>query len=552
MAANQPVWWRDAVVYQVYWRSFADANGDGIGDLEGIRSRLGYLAELGVDALWISPWYPSPWADGGYDVADYRGIAPEAGTMAQAAGLVAEAHAHGLRVLIDLVPNHTSDHHPWFRAALAAPPGAPERRRYHFRRGRGRLGEQPPNNWTSVFSGPAWTRTADDSDAEWYLHLFSPRQPDVNWGDPDIRREFMEILDFWWDRGVDGFRIDAASGLVKDPRLPDLTPEQLPGSPRPPSDRDHPYEDRVGVHEIYRTWRRAADERDPPRVLVGEVWAGDPRRLARYATPDQLHAMLDFELLRAPFAALALRAAIDAVHREFRGIGAAPGWVLSNHDVIRVATRFSRPAGREQDPAGSGVSSDPAIGLRRARAAALLQLGLPGQAYIYQGDELGLPEVETLLESSLTDPVWELSGRTIRGRDGCRVPIPWARSGPSFGFGQAPGWLPQPPDWGGLSVEAQTDDPASTLNLYRQALRIRRAETAMRGDDLTWIESGPDVVAFLRHAPGSRRAVAIVLNAGAVPVPLPRGDVLLASGQLDGGRLPPSTAAWVLSAPDRR
>ncbi|SEG74259.1 alpha-glucosidase [Thermomonospora echinospora] len=510
-------WWRGAVIYQVYLRSFADGNGDGVGDLAGLRSRLPYLAELGADAIWLNPWYPSPMADGGYDVADYRDIEPAFGTLAEAEAFIGEAHALGIRVIIDVVPNHSSDHSEWFRQALAAGPGSPERARFWFRRGEG---DGPPNDWRSIFGGPAWTQVPD---GEWYLHLFAPEQPDFNWTHPDVHAEFLDVLRFWFERGVDGFRIDSAAVLVKDP---DAAPDGL-----------HPYTDRDGVHDIYRDWRRLADAY-PGRMLVGEVWLPDQERLARYLRPDEMHTVFNFPFLGAPWDAAALRAVIDDTFATLAPVGAPATWVLSNHDVIRTVTRYGR-ADTSFDHADRrlGAPTDPALGLRRARAAALLSLALPGSVYIYQGEELGLPEVEDLPDEVRQDPIWRRSGHTDRGRDGCRVPLPWSGVEPPFGFGTGEPWLPQPAGWKDLTVEAQQADPSSMLALYRAALRIRANEL---GDGtMRWLPMGDDVLAFVRDS-----GLTCVVNLGAEPVPV-TGEVLLASGPLQGGLLPPNTAVWL-------
>ncbi|WP_406689937.1 glycoside hydrolase family 13 protein [Saccharopolyspora sp. ID03-671] len=534
-------WWRDAVIYQVYIRSFADGDGDGVGDIEGIRSRLPYLRDLGVDALWINPWYRSPQADAGYDVADFRDIDPLFGTLADAEKLIADAHEHGLRIIPDIVPNHTSDQHRWFRDALAAGPGAPERHRYVFRPGRGADGAEPPNNWRSVFGGPAWTRVAD---GEWYLHLFAPEQPDLNWANPEVHDEFAEVLRFWFDRGVDGFRIDVAHGLAKDPALPDLT-----GSPQ--EHLAHPHWDRDEVHEIYRRWRAIADEYPGDRKFVAEAWAPSPERLARYLRPGGLHTAFNFDFLKCPWEPERMREVIDSTAASLSAVGAPPTWVLSNHDVTRHVTRYGRdaewvPHDRRRLGEDELVLAEPDLdlGARRARAAALLMLALPGGAYVYQGEELGLPEVEDLPEELLQDPIWERSGRTERGRDGCRVPLPWSGDGPPFGFGppdSAAPWLPQPAEWRDRTAEAQEADPASMLELYRTALRLRRELDALGEGEMRWLDAPEGVLAFHRD-PG----FTCVVNMSGTPQPLPEHErVLLTSADPDGGLLPPDAAAWL-------
>jgi alpha-glucosidase len=550
-------WWRSAVTYQVYIRSFADSDGDGVGDVEGIRSRLPYLASLGVDALWINPWYPSPQADGGYDVSDYRDIDPAFGTLDAAQRLIDDAHAAGLRVVLDIVPNHTSDEHPWFVAALATRRGSHERERYIFRPGRGPGGEQPPNDWRSVFGGSAWERVADvpgeppGLPAEWYLHLFDPKQPDLNWANPEVRREFLDILRFWFDRGADGFRIDVAHGLAKDPALPNLGIDHE-GVLGPPDREHHPHWDRPEVHDIYREWRELADDYNPPRLFVAEAWVSSVDRLADYLRPGHLHTAFDFDTVRAPWDAADLQRTITSSLGAHQRVGAPVTWVLSNHDIPRHATRYGRPPLPDpKDARATAVRAqsgplDLAMGTRRARAAILLVLALPGAVYLYQGEELGLAEVEDLPDELLADPVWERSGHAERGRDGCRVPIPWARRGPSLGFGSGPGWLPQPVGWGELSVQAQEGDHASMLWLYREALRIRREHPALGpagnpgATGMAWLDLGLGVLAFTRPPDFT-----CVVTTGPAAVALPAGRVLLSSVPLEQGRLPGDAAAWL-------
>jgi alpha-glucosidase len=544
-------WWRRAVVYQVYIRSFADGDGDGSGDITGIRSRLPYLRDLGVDAVWITPWYPSPMADGGYDVADYRGVDPRFGSIDGAGALVREAHDLGLRVILDIVPNHTSSAHPWFVEALAAGPGSAARARYVFRDGRGADGSEPPTGWGSVFGGGAWTRVteADGRPGQWYLHLFAAEQPDLEWDNPEVRAEFEDILRTWFDRGVDGFRIDVASGLVKDHASPEPPPPE-PGVPSYLVAGD-PLSDQEGVHEIYRAWRRVADASAPPRILLGEVHASSPARVARYLHPDELHGAFNFHFLRSPWEAARLRAVIDETLATHAAVGAAPTWVLSNHDETRHVTRYGRPfTGIRDRLHDDGQPVDEALGTRRARAAVLLLLGLPGSAYLYQGEELGLPEVEDLPEAALRDPVWTRSGHTIRGRDGCRVPLPWSGSAPPFGFGP-PGstpWLPQPTSWAARSVDAQAGDPGSMLSLYRQALGLRNGHPGLAGEAFAWLPA-PERVLLFERAAGLRCAV----NLSGAPFPLPATRAtLLRSDSGDPDLLPPDAAAWYLEPWPRR
>ena len=534
-AAPRPEWWRDAVIYQVYPRSFADGNGDGMGDLAGVRARLPYLARLGVDAVWLSPFYASPQADAGYDVADYRAIDPVFGDLHDADALIRDAHDLGLRIIVDLVPNHSSDRHEWFQRALREGPGSPLRDRYHFRPGRGSNGELPPNDWESIFGGPAWTRLPEP-DGEWYLHLFAPEQPDLNWENRAVRDEFRSVLRFWLDMGVDGFRIDVAHGLVKAPGLPDMGHA---GQLRLLGTQVLPFFDQDGVHEIYRAWRQILDEYPGQRIGVAEAWTPDERRTALYVRPDELHQAFNFHYLNTPWDAAELRRVIDSSLDSMRPVGAPSTWVLSNHDVVRHRTRLGG-------------------GLARARAATLLMLALPGSAYVYQGEELGLPEVTDLPDDVRQDPAFFRRGAGGDGqdgqdglRDGCRVPIPWSRDGASFGFGGAAGWLPQPAGWGALSVEAQSGDPDSTLELYREALAVRRECPALgAGDGVEWLDGGEGVLVFRRRgADGS--AVLVVANTSGAPVELPAGcagaRLLLASGPCRaGGPLPADTTAWWL------
>ncbi|MGW1675030.1 glycoside hydrolase family 13 protein [Streptomyces sp. NPDC002324] len=548
-SARTRTWWRDAVIYQVYLRSFADGNGDGTGDIAGLRRRLPHLSGLGVDALWITPWYPSPMADGGYDVADYRDIDPVFGTLDDAQALLDEVHRHGLRLIIDIVPNHTSTAHAWFRRALAEGPGSAARDRYIFRPGRGPRGDEPPNDWRSVFGGSAWARIPepDGSPGPWYLHLFAPEQPDLNWDHPEVRAEFESVLRFWFDRGVDGVRIDVAHGLVKAPGLPDLG--SLDGKLLEGASREgHPHWDREEVHEIFQGWRAVADTYDEPRVFVAEAWTGAPERLARYVRPDELHTAFNFDYLMTPWRPQRLRHVIDLSLSALGQVAAPATWVLSNHDVARHVSRYARPQpdGPLRSLSDLTGPADLDLGTKRARAAALLTLALPGSAYLYQGEELGLWEVEDLPEDLLQDPTWHRSGHTDRGRDGCRVPLPWHGETPPFGFGPEGGpartWLPQPEAWKALTVAAEEGDPSSMLELYRAALRIRRAEPALGEGTLAWQSAPGGQLLDFRRDPGFR----CIVNFSEEPAVLPdhRG-VLLASGPLADGRLPCDTAVWL-------
>ncbi|WP_199734794.1 alpha-amylase family glycosyl hydrolase [Cellulomonas sp. PhB143] len=533
-------WWRNAVIYQVYPRSFADGDGDGTGDLAGVRRHLPYLRDLGVDAVWFTPWYLSPLADGGYDVQDYRTIDPAFGTLEEAEALIAEARDLGIRTIVDVVPNHVSAEHEWFRAALAAGPGSPERERFWFRDGKGPGGDEMPTRWESSFQGTTWTRTTDPdgTPGQWYLHLFTPEQPDLNWSSPDVRREHEDVLRFWFDRGAAGIRIDSAALPVKDPALPEVPEGFGPG--------EHPHLDRDELHDVYRGWRAVADSYAEPRVLVGEIWLPDVQRFAMYLRPDEMHTAFNFDLMTRPWDAKELRAAISATLAAHAPVGAPATWVLSNHDITRPVTRYGREDSSFDFAAKRfGTPTDLALGERRARAAALLTAALPGSLYVYQGDELGLPEVEDLPRDAIQDPMHFRSGGVDPGRDGCRVPLPWTVGGDSHGFspdGAAPPWLPQPEGWGRWSAEAEAADPASMLSLYRAALALRRSEPGLRSADLSWVElpgASEDVIAF------SRGDVVSVTNLGAGPLPLPDdADLLLASAELDDGALPSDASAW--------
>ena len=546
-AATNAEWWRQAAVYQIYPRSFADSDGDGVGDLRGITARIGYLAALGIDAVWLSPFYPSALADGGYDVDDYRDVDPRLGTLADFDELAAGLHACGIKVMVDIVPNHSSDRHAWFREALAAPQGSRARDRYIFRDGRGPDGAQPPVDWPSAFGRPAWTRVPD---GQWYLHLFTAQQPDLNWANGEVRDDFLATLRFWSDRGVDGFRVDVAHGLAKNLAEPlESLPVALHTGDWPAPNGTHPLWDRDEVHDIYAQWRQVFNEYDPPRVGVAEAWV-HPSRRPRYASPAGLGQAFNFDLLEANWKAGEFRQVIIDNLADAQRHGASTTWVLSNHDVVRHASRYALPTG---NGVGSRMSAkawllsngtspelDRALGLRRARAATLLMLALPGSAYLYQGEELGLHEVADLPAERLQDPAYLRSGGADKGRDGCRVPLPWTGEGAAFGFGTGPAHLPQPDWFGPLSVEAQEHDSASTLTLYRQALSWRRR--LQGAETLEWMPGTSGQVLHFRR-PGGWRSVT---NFGSSAVPLPDGTVVIASGPLENGLLPADTTAWLI------
>jgi len=514
-------WWSNAVFYQVYPRSFADSDGDGVGDLGGVLAHLDHLSMLGVDAIWLNPVMVSPMADHGYDVADPRDIDPLFGGLAALDRLIVQAHTRDIRVTMDLVPNHTSSQHVWFQAALTATPGSPERDRYIFRDGLGLDGAAPPNNWVSVFGGPAWTRITehDGTPGQWYLHLFDPEQPDLNWDNPEVFEDLAETLRFWLDRGVDGFRIDVAHGMAKPADLPDMT---NPDIEMLSVDDDDPRFNHDDVHRIHRGIRSVLNDY-PHAVSIGEIWVFDNEDFAKYLRPDELHMGFNFRLVRTEFDAADIRNAIENSLAAAALAEASPTWTLSNHDVEREVSRYG---GGEQ-------------GLARARAMAMVMLALPGAVFLYNGEELGLPNVE-LPDAVLQDPVWERSGHTERGRDGCRVPMPWKGAAPPFGFStNEQTWLPLPAQWAPLTVAAQLDEPSSTLTFFRNVLALRRNSFDFTHWDVEWLSSEDDVLVF------ASGGIVCVLNASHDPIPLPPHDILASSAPLVDGKLPADAAAWV-------
>ncbi|ACL41559.1 alpha amylase catalytic region [Pseudarthrobacter chlorophenolicus A6] len=554
---DDPNWWRQASVYQIYPRSFSDSNGDGIGDLNGITAKVPYLTELGVDAVWLSPFYPSALADGGYDVDDYRNVDPKLGTLEDFDAMAGALHAAGIKLIVDIVPNHSSDRHEWFREALAAPKGSAARDRYIFRDGLGENGELPPSDWNSVFGGPVWERITepDGTPGQWYMHIFAKEQPDLNWDNQEVRDDFLTTLRFWSDRGVDGFRIDVAHALTKN--LEGTLPSQADLDARGEAlflAGEHPYWDRNEVHGIYAEWRKVFNEYNPPRTAVAEAWVHVDRR-ARYASPEGLGQAFNFDLLQADFDAAQFRRTVTKNLAEAEASGASSTWVFSNHDVVRHATRYGLPAtgssaegeimagqagkrwllegGRQED-----VNIE--LGLRRARAASLLMFALPGSAYLYQGEELGLQEVGVEIpDSERQDPSFFRNRGVEIGRDGCRVPLPWNTGGSSFGFGPGGSHLPQPEWFAGASVEAQEQRADSTLSLYRRALSLRWE--LQSAETLEWLETGrEDVLAFRRP-----NGWTSVTNFGTEPFALPAGRLLVASSAVDGGELPGAATAWL-------
>jgi alpha-glucosidase len=512
-ASTRP-WWHEAVVYQVYIRSFADSNGDGLGDLEGIRTRLPYLAELGVDALWINPFYVSPQHDHGYDVADYYDVDPRFGTLAEVDALIADAHAHGLRIIADIVPNHSSNEHAWFKEAIADPK-SPMRDRYIFRPPAPDGG--PPNNWRSVFSGPAWT--LDERSGEYYLHLFDSSQPDFNWRNPEVGAEWERILRFWLDRGVDGFRIDVAHGLFKDAALRD-NPEAgiaVPGAPSYESINAKHNWDQPEVLEVYRRWREICDSYDGDRMMVGEVFLFDLARVASYAAADRLHQAFNFTVMATPFDAAALEAIVRQALDAFSVDGAGPTWVLSNHDLVRHVTRY-----------GGGEA-----GRRRGRAVTAMLFALPGSPYLYQGEELGLGQSEVPPERR-QDPVWIRSHGTVDGRDGCRTPIPWNGQPPGFGFTSSDRpWLPVGQEAVERNVVSEQADPHSTLAFYQRALALRRVLRERATDRVQWLPTPRGTLGFTRSlGDGSTYTCLLNSTAKAVTVRLPEPVIPLLSSEL--------------------
>ena len=559
---NDADWWRRAVVYQIYPKSFADGNGDGIGDLPGAISRLDYLRALGIDAVWFSPIFPSPQCDGGYDVSDYRDIDPMFGSITDAEMFIREAHARQIRVILDIVPNHTSSKHRFFQEALSTLPGSPAWARYHCVRGRGEKGELPPNNWQSIFGGLAWTpllaspdgkstivgdasATAGTPTGWWFLHLFDTHQPDVNWDHPDIVREFDDTLRFWFDRGVDGIRIDVAQGMIKQRGYPDVLDSKDPALLDPHA---KPYFDQPEVHEVYRRWRKIADSYDPPRVFVAEAWLDTPEKRARYLRADELHTGFNFDLLTAEWDGNKWRDIIDSSMAADALVGAPTTWVTENHDVRRSPTRYGgRVVHRE-------VASPAHVALGRVRAVAAMYtiLALPGTTYLFNGQELGLEEVIDLDDAEREDPHFHRTKGEHLGRDGCRVPMPWRASGTNFGFSPSnakKSWLTQPVSWSALSVEAQEGDQGSTLNRVRAATAVRRTQPALQRGSFEWVREMcvDGVVAFRRAVAGSP-SVVCVANMSAKPTSPVVGTVLCSSNEVSGGIVPPDTTAWFLQS----
>jgi alpha-glucosidase len=541
-------WWRSAVIYQVYPRSFADANGDGIGDLAGITARLPKLKELGVDAVWLSPFQKSPQKDAGYDVSDYCDVDPLFGTMADFDAMLADAHALGLRIIVDLVPNHSSEEHPWFQAALSAGPGSVERARYMFREGKGENGELPPNNWESVFGGPAWTRTTnpDGTPGQWYLHLFDSSQPDFDWTNPWVHEQFIAVLKFWLDKGIDGFRVDVAHGLTKKAGLPDFRRDaeywRTPAEQRP----ENPYFGNEGVHAIYRDWRKVVDSYAGDRILCAEAFVEPLSEMSKWVRPDEMMQAFNFPYLVTRWDPKRLRSVVDESLRAFGAVGAPSTWVLSNHDQVRHATRLTLDPNADQGDRIAGVGPktqprpDEALGQRRARGASTFMLALPGGAYLYQGEELGLPEAIDIPDEARQDPTFARTNGEAYGRDGCRVPIPWEANKPSYGFGPSDeSWLPQPANYRQYARDLQEGVAGSTLELYKALLKLRR-ENALGTGSLEWIETRNEgVLAFANNG------IRVFFNMTDAPFALPAGEVLATSDDVSSGSLPAAAAVWL-------
>ncbi len=541
---ERPAWWRNAVVYQIYPKSFADGNGDGVGDLPGAISRLDYLQSLGVDAVWFSPIFPSPQCDGGYDVSDYRNVDPLFGSIADAERFVREAHARDIRVILDVVPNHSSIEHRFFVEAIGTRPGSAAWQRFHCVQGKGAQGELPPNNWQSIFGGIAWTQIRDATGTPtgwWYLHLFDSGQPDLNWNHPDVVKEFDDTLRFWFDRGIDGIRIDVAQGMVKQVGYPDVK-DSNDASLLDPHAR--PYFDQPEVHDIYRRWRKIADSYDPPRVFVAEAWLDTPEKRARYLRADELHTGFNFDLLTAEWNGEEWKRVISDSIAADALVGAPTTWVTENHDVRRSPTRYGGRVVHRQIATAEHL----ALGRLRACAAIYTILALPGTTYLFNGQELGLEEVIDLDDSQRQDPHFHRTHGEHLGRDGCRVPMPWTRAGVSLGFGPStglPAWLSQPPTWAELSVEMQEDDSSSSLARVRKAISVRRAQQAMLRGALEWDdERCRDGVMVFRRVLANHPSVVCIANMGMAATPAVQGTLLCASSEIFGGEVPPDTTAW--------
>ena len=532
-------WWHTNLCYEIFLPSFADSNGDGVGDLRGAVAKLDYLVKLGVDSLWLTPFYPSPQADAGYDIADFCSVDPRVGTLDDFDTLLKEAHTRGLRVLIDIVPNHTSDQHPWFKRALAAAPGSAEREWYHFRDGRGERGELPPNNWHSLFGDTSWKRVPGEK--QWYLHLFSAHQVDLNWDNPAVRDAFDDILVFWLDRGVDGLRIDAANNLVKAPGLPDTDPATFSAS----FGRLHgPMYDQDGVHEIYRRWHALVNRYQDRMMLAEAVGVKPIERLANYVRSDESQQAFNFDYQMSRWSASTYRSNIDLYIAAMASVNAPCCWVSSSHDQLRMTTRLGLTDAGSSPMGLDSTTEQPneQLGLDRARALILLTMLLPGALYLYQGEELGLPNHTTIAPQFRQDPRFFDSKGTMIGRDGERIPMPWQANAPAFGFGPSDSsWLPQPDSYARYAVDVQDKNHYSTLNLYRHLIALRTRYRLGTGT-LQWFDSPRNDVLIARNGP-----LCACINFGYTPIDRPAGKVVAQSrpGIDKGHRLPGNAAVWI-------
>ena len=539
-------WWRSGVIYQIYPRSFADSNGDGLGDLKGITSKLDSLATLGIDAIWLSPFYSSPQKDGGYDVSDYIAVDPIFGTLSDFDNLLEKAHGLGIRVMIDLVPNHSSDQHEWFKRALASKPGSPERAFYHFKDGLGENGELPPNNWVSMFGGPAWTRVteSDGKPGQWFVHLFDSSQPDLNWANPEVQLEFEKILKFWLDRGVDGFRVDQPHAMAKAEGLPDHPYVKEAGAGFIEGRENPPMWFQEEVHEIFRKWRKILESYPGDRAMCGEAYVYPLSLMANWVRPDEFHQTFNFRFLDAGWDPKKLFDAINESFEAFDGVGAPSTWVLNNHDVIRHASRFGGDYGRAtaSDGIGSGQPQpDPVLGLQIAKGATLFMLGLPGVSYLYQGEELGLPEHSTLENKYRQDPTFARTNGARVGRDGCRIPLPWEPEGDSSGFSESgKSWLPQPESYRELARSIQEKNPESTLSFYKAALDLRK-QLGLGEGSFNWLagHQGPDTLGYENFG------IKVIFNFGKQPVDLSNLEILISSEPLSGKQLATNQCVWI-------
>jgi alpha-glucosidase len=555
--SNDKNWWRQAIIYQIYPRSFKDSNGDGIGDLKGVTSKIDYLSSLNIDAVWLSPFYPSALADGGYDIDDYRDVDPKLGTLDDFDEMLSKLHDVGIRVFVDIVPNHSSNRHQWFIEAINSEPGSAARNRYIFRDGKGANGELPPTDWPSHFAPSAWTHESAQGGKhnQWYCHLFAPEQPDFNWDNREIEDDFLTTLKFWADRGVDGFRIDVAHALKKDlseplknqARYPDLVNRKP---------EDNILFDRDEVHEIYKEWRKLFNQYDPPRVAVAESYV-PADRLALYASPEELGQAFNFELLDANFNAYEFKNVVDRAFLQAKSIGSSTTWCLNNHDQMRPATKFGLLPTvdriRWKNSAGKTSPLDRELGIRSAVAASMFIMALPGCTYIYQGEELGLHEVIGIPEDQIQDPQYLRNHKVDVGRDGCRVPLPWTSTGSSFGFGTGSSHLPQPDWFADYSVENESGIETSPLSIFRKALALRKSLIAP--EEMTWHETGDASVLHFSRPNGWHcitnfgRGHFDLTGKGEVihsSAPLAEPGIYLVHGvETTGNDLPPATTVWL-------